>query len=133
MLLQILLAFLPPDLSPIILTYLQQHPLVNVFNSTRLSCTFHHAQGGCGNCLSYGPDLCRLTNTPFVNVSLTDMFDTAVIQLKMQPVHLFRCYLAEQLRLRRRYLDEQLRLQRDMYNRVLVELLARHRLRRRAG
>ena len=119
MLLQFLLAFLPPDISQIVLMYLQNHPLIEVFQSTRLSCTFYHKDGGCLNCLSYGPESCRPYNTEYVTLRMTDIFDTAVLHLNQSPVHVFRCYLDERRRLRR-----QLAHARDTYNRVLDELLS---------
>lgn len=101
---------------------LRKHPLVEVFESERKTCTFYHDEGGCLNCLSYGPGLCQQYGTEFVTVSLTDIFDKAVLDLNQSPVNVFKCYL-----------DERRRLRRDMHNRVLNELLARHRLRRPTG
>jgi len=124
MLLQFLLAaFIPHDISQIILMYLQSHPLVEVFQSKRLSCTFYNTQGGCLNCLSYGANSCRPYGTQYVTLRLTDIFDTAVLHLNQPPVHVFRCYLDECRRLRRELLDR--------YNRVLDELcyVTRHRRR----
>lgn len=122
--LQILLSFLPPPNFLSSFLRISNTPLVKVFNSMWVTCTLHHPQGGCLNCFAEGPDLCRSNNnTSFVTVSLTEMFDTSTIDLKVPAVRVFNCYLYARRRLSDPYV---------LYNRVLDELLERFK-RRHSG